>query len=185
MNQEEIRRQMEEVVQLFREEIATLRTGRATPALIEGIVVSVYGGDQKMKLMELGSILVEGPRTLVFQPWDKSIINEIKNGLLEAGMGLNPVVDKDKIRINLPPLTSEQRENYLKLLGRKLEAARVMIRDIRGRERHRLQEQLQQKEISEDEYYRLEKELQQITDDYITQLEAIAGQKKKDILCLS
>ena len=147
MNQEEIRQQMEEVVQLFREEIATLRTGRATPALIEGVVVSVYGGSQKMKLMELGSILVGGPRILVFQPWDKTIINEIKNGLWEAGMGLNPAVDKDQIRINLPPLTSEQQENYLKLLGRKLEAARVMIRNIRGRVRRQLQDQLQEKQL--------------------------------------
>ena len=181
MNKDEVSRQMNQVVQIFRDEIATIRTGRATPALIEGIEVSVYGGQQRMKLMELGSILVEGARSLVFQPWDKSIINEIKNGLLEAGMGLNPVVDQDKIRINLPPLTTEQRENYLKLLGKKLEAARVMIRDIRGRVRRQLQDQLQEKQLSEDEYHRLEQELQNLTDDYIAKLEEMAAGKEKEI----
>ena len=181
MNKDEIRRQMDDVVQIFRDEIATIRTGRATPALIEGIEVLVYGGAQKMRLMELGSIMVEGARTLIFQPWDKSIINEIKNGILQAGMGLNPVVDNDKIRINLPPLTTEQRENYLKLLGKKLEAARVMIRDIRGRVRRQLQDQLQEKQLGEDEYHRLEEELQKITDEYIGKLEEMAAGKEKEI----
>ena len=181
MDREEVARQMDEVIQIFRDEIVTIRTGRATPALIEGIEVLVYGGTQKMKLMELGSILVEGARSLIFQPWDKSIINEIKNGILQAGMGLNPVVDNDKIRINLPPLTTEQRENYLKLLGKKLEAARVMIRDIRGRVRRQLQDQLQEKQLSEDEYHQLEQELQKITDEYIGKLEEMAANKEAEI----
>ena len=134
-----------------------------------------------MKLVELGTILVGGARNLVFQPWDKTIINEIKNGILQSRMKLTPVVDHDKIRIELPPLTTDQRENYIGLIKKKLEAARVMIRGIRSQNRRKLQEQLREKQLSEDEHYRLEKELQKITDDYIDRLEEMAERKEKEI----
>ncbi|MCD6225739.1 ribosome recycling factor [bacterium] len=181
MNEEKIRQQMEEVIELFKEDIATIRTGRATPALIENISVSVYGGQQKLTLKELGTINVTGPRALSFQPWDVSIIAEIKNGILNSGAGLNPVIDNNIIRLSLPPLTQEQREDYLKLLGRKTEAARVMIRDIRTKERYQLQQQLREKQISEDEFHRLEEQLQKITDEFIEKIDQIAAEKEKEI----
>ena len=96
-------------------------------------------------------------------------------------MKLTPVVDNDKIRIELPPLTIDQRESCIGLIKRKLEAARVMIRGIRSQNRHKLQEQLREKQLSEDEHYRLEKELQKITDDYIDHLEEMAEKKEKEI----
>ncbi len=173
---------MDEVVTIFKEDIATIRTGRATSALIEGLEVSVYKGQQKMKLVEVGTILTEGPRTLIVQPWDKSIIKEIKNGIAYADPKLNPAIDGDKIRISLPSLTSDQRQDYLKLLHKKLEAAKVMIRDIRGRTRHGLQAQLQKKEIGEDEFRRLEGELQELTDQYTNKLGEMAKLKEKEVL---
>ncbi len=181
MDKDIISGQMDEILQIFKEEIAVIRTGRATPALIDGIEVTVYGTGQKMKLMELGTISVEEARSLLFQPWDKSIINEIKNSISQSDLGLSPIIDSDKIRINLPALTTQKRQDYLKLLGKKLEAIKVMIRNIRSNVRHQLQSQLQKRELSEDAFHRLEKELQELTDEYIGKLETMAKVKEREI----
>lgn len=181
MNETEVRQQMDKVVELFKNDIATIRTGRATPALIEDVFVSVYGGQQKMRLKELGTISVPDPRSLTLQPWDASILAEIKNGILAAGLGLTPIVDKNIIRISLPLLTEEQRKDYSRLLSRKTEAARVMIRNIRSEQRYKLQEEQRDKEISEDEFHRLEKQLQKITDEYVSKIEEAAAGKEKEI----
>jgi ribosome recycling factor len=169
---------MDKIVDLFMTDISSIRTGRATPGLIENVVVSVYG-TQKMKLIELGSIGVPDVRSLTFQPWDQGLIREISNGIMAANVGMNPVVDGQIIRMSLPMLTVEQREDYVKLLGRKLEAARVMIRDARADFRNDIQKAKQEKTISEDEFKRDETELQKVTDQYIGKLEEIS--KKKEI----
>lgn len=181
MDESKLRNQMDKVVGLFVEDIGVIRTGRASPALIEGIMVSVYDGGQPMKLAELGTISVEGARSLLFVPWDKSVIKEIKNEILKNVSGYSPVADNDKIRISLPLLTTEQRENYVKLLNKKLEASKVMIRDLRGGERRQIQEQLKEKVTGEDESHLLEEKLQKITDEYVAKLEELAGFKEKEI----
>ncbi|MFH1561091.1 MAG: ribosome-recycling factor [Patescibacteria group bacterium] len=181
MDETQVSSQMDQVLAIFADELSTIRTGRASPALIEGITVEVYGGQQKLRLMELGTISTTGPRDLLFQPWDKTIIREIKNGLLQSGMGLNPIVDDDRIRMSLPPMTTEQRENYSRLLSQKLEASRVMIRNVRSQTRHDLQEQSKEKTISEDDFYRQEKKLQEITDRFIARLEEMASKKEEEI----
>lgn len=181
MDKQKIISNMDGVLQIFHDDIAAIRTGRATPALIEGLEVSVYGGAQKMKLLELGTIFSGDARSLIFQPWDKSIIGEVKNGIASSGMGFNPIVDNDQIRISLPPLTTEQRDNYVKLLYKKLEAAKVMIRDVRGKFRHELQEQEKEKTISEDEFKRFEEELQKATDEYIAKAEEMGKKKEVEI----
>ncbi len=171
---------MGKVLSLFVNDIASIRTGRATPGLIENIVVTVYGG-QKMKLIELGSIGVPDVRSLTFQPWDQALIREIANGIMVANTGINPVVDGQLIRMSLPMLTVEQREDYIKLLGRKLEAARVMVREARGDYRSDLQKARQEKAVSEDEFKRDETELQKITDEFVKKLEEVASKKEVEI----
>jgi len=171
---------MNKIVAIYAEDIGTIRTGRANPGLIENVVVSVYS-DQMMRLKELGSITVPDAQSLAFSPWDQTIIAEIKNGIAAAGLGFNPIVDGQLIRMSLPQLTTEQRDDYVKLLGRKLEGARVMIRDARGDERKRLMDAKNDKSISEDEFKRDEKELQKITDEYIGKLEQMAESKEKEI----
>lgn len=171
---------MGKILSLFVNDIASIRTGRATPGLIENVVVPVYGG-QKMKLIELGSIGIPDVRSLTFQPWDQALIREIANGISAANTGMNPVVDGQLIRMNLPMLTVEQREDYIKLLGRKLEAARVMIRDTRGDFRSDLQRAKQDKTISEDEFKKDEVELQKITDEFVKKLEEVASKKEVEI----
>ncbi len=181
MDKNKISQEMDKVVSIFKDELAAIRTGRASPSLIEDMDVSVYGGGQKMKLKELGTVGVEEARSMVFQPWDRSIIKEVKNEILANSSDLQAVVDGEKIRIKLPTLTVEQRQNYISLLNKKLEAARVMIRNIRSDYRYEYQDMLQEDEISQDEFHRWETDLQKLTDDYIEKLESLAEKKRKEI----
>ncbi|MFA4826763.1 MAG: ribosome recycling factor [Candidatus Shapirobacteria bacterium] len=178
IDNQKVQARMGKIVNLFLNDIQSVRTGRATPGLIENVVVTVYSG-QKMRLIEIGTILAADARTLTFQPWDQSIIREVANGIMAANIGVAPVVDGELIRMSLPMLTTEQREDYIKLLGRKLEGVRVLIRDARADFRKGLQKAKQDKTISEDEYRNDEDNLQKMADEYIQKLEEIA--KKKEI----
>ncbi|MEL7666523.1 MAG: ribosome recycling factor [Candidatus Shapirobacteria bacterium] len=176
----QVSQRMDKILEIFSEDITSIRTGRATPGLIENVVVEVYNG-QKMKLVELGSISVPDVRSLVFEPWDKTVLREISNGIQAANIGMMPIVDGELIRFNLPMLTVEQREDYIKLLGRKLEGAKNMLRDARGDFRKKIMDAKNDKEISEDEFKRDEAELQKMTDDYMDKIEAIAKKKEGEI----
>ena len=178
INFPEVTVRMGKIVDLFINDIISIRTGRATPGLIENVVVSVYGG-KKMKLIELGSIGVPDVRSLTFQPWDQELIREIANGMASAGLNMNPAIDGQLIRLSLPMLTQEQREDYVKLLGRKLEGARGMIRDARSDYRKKIMDAKNEKTVSEDEFKRDENDLQKMTDQFIVKLEEIS--KKKEI----
>jgi len=178
LNANDVRGQMEKVMGLFVGDIGSIRTGRATPGLIENVVVTVYG-QEKMRLKEVGSIGVPDVRTLTFQPWDQSVLREIANGISAANIGLTPVVEGMLIRMVLPMMTAEQREDYVKLLGRKLEGVRGMLREIRARARKEVIDAKNKRTISEDESRRDEAELQKMTDEYMGKLEEVA--KKKEI----
>jgi len=171
---------MEKILAIFAEDIASIRTGRATAALIENVTVEVYNG-QKMKLMELGSITVPDVRSLVFEPWDKTVLREINNGIQAANIGMMPVVDGEVIRLSLPMLTVEQREDYIKLLGRKLEGARGMLRDARADFRKKIMDAKNEKSISEDEFKKDETELQKITDEFMKRMEELSQKKEEEI----
>lgn len=180
LNIAEISSRMTRIVGLFADDILSIRTGRATPGLIENVVVVVYG-TQKMKLIELGTIGVPDVRSLTFQPWDSGLIREIANGIAAAGLNMNPAIDGNLIRLALPMLTQEQREDYVKLLGRKLEGARGMIRDARADFRKKLMDAKNAKEISEDEFKRDEAELQKTTDSFIVKLEEVSKKKEVEV----
>lgn len=180
INFTDVKTRMEKISALFTNDIASIRTGRATPGLIENVVVTVYGG-QKMKLIELGSIGVPDVRSLTFEAWDQALTREIANGITAANIGMQPAVDGNIIRMSLPMLTVEQREDYIKLLGRKLEGARVMLRDARADFRFDLQKAKQDKSVSEDEFKKDETELQKTTDLYVGKLEEIAKKKELEI----
>ena len=176
----EVRERMEKILAIFTEDIASIRTGRATAALIENVTVEVYNG-QKMRLMELGSITVPDVRSLVFEPWDKTVLREINNGIQAANIGMMPVVDGEVIRLSLPMLTVEQREDYVKLLGRKLEGARGMLRDARADFRKKIMDAKNDKLISEDEFKRDKAELQKITDEFMKRMEELSQKKEEEI----
>lgn len=177
LNFVEIKQRMDKITDLFVNDIGSLRTGRATPGLIENVVVTAYG--QKMRLVELGSIGVPDVRSLTFQPWDQALLKEVCNGIAAANVGINPVVDGQLIRMSLPMLTTEQREDFVKLLGRKLEGVRDMIRGARADYRKKIMDAKNEKTLSEDEFKRDEAELQKLADVYTVKLEEIA--KKKEI----
>lgn len=182
MNEVTVSKKMQEVVDLFAEDIGSIRTGRANPSLVEDLEVSVYGGQQELRVNELGTITAPDAETIVIDPWDKSIIGDIRKGIMEANIGLNPSIDGEIIRISLPPMTTEDREKYVKLLNTKLENVRIMIRQIRQDFLKQIKEGFEEKEITEDEKFRQEKRLQELTDKFTEKLEDMAEQKEKQLM---
>lgn len=182
MDEASVKKQMQDVVDLVSSDIGSIRTGRATPALLEDVSVSVYGGQQKLKINELGTITASDAQTIVIDPWDKSIIGEIRKGILEANIGMNPSIDGQIIRISLPPLTTEDREKYVKLLSQKLESGKVMIRQIRGEAMREIKKAFEEKELSEDEKFAEEKKIQDLTDEYVEKVNSMGEKKKEELL---
>jgi ribosome recycling factor len=182
MDEASLRTKMQTVIELAASDINAIRTGRATPSLVEDVMVPAYGGQQRMRVMELASITAPDPQTLTISPWDKSIIGDIKKGLLEANLGFNPSIDGEIIRLSFPPLTGEDREKYVKLLGAKVEAGRVMVRKVRGDELKDIHHAFEKKEITEDEKFAKEKKLQEIADEFTERIETMGEKKKVELL---
>jgi ribosome recycling factor len=182
MREEEVKKKMQEVLDLVASDVASIRTGKANSSLVDDVEVIVYGGQQKMRVNELGTITTPDTQTIVIEPWDKSIIGEIRKGLMSANLGLNPAIDGEIIRISLPPMTTEDRENYVKLLNTKIENGKIMIRQIRGDAMRDIKEGFENKDLSEDEKFAQEKRLQEITDDYTDKIEEIGDNKKQELL---
>jgi len=182
MDEDEIRKRMQAVEELVSSDISGIRTGRASSALVEDLILSVYGGTQKLRVNEMGTITSPDAQTIIIDPWDKSIIGEIRKGIESANLGLTPSIDGDIIRIVLPPMTTEDRDKYVKLLRTKIENGRIMIRQIRSDSMKAIKDYFESKEISEDEKFDTEKRLQQITDGFIEKIEEIGKRKEEEIL---
>lgn len=182
MDEASVTSKMQSAVNAVAGDIAGIRTGRATPALVENIIVPAYGGTQRLRVVELGSITSPDPTQIVISPWDKSIIGDIKKGILEANIGMNPNIDGEIIRIVVPPLTTEDREKYVKLLSQKLENGRVVIRQVRADEMHEIKKKFEAKEVTEDEKFGSEKRLQELTDQFIGKIEEMGEKKKTELL---
>lgn len=181
MNESSVRAEMEKALEVLSHDLASIRTGRATSALVENIVISAYGGAQRLKIMELASITVPDTQSIVIEPWDKSIIGEIRQGILAANVGMNPSIDGELIRIVMPPMTGEDREKYIKLLSTKLEAARVIVRQVRGDVMKDIKAQFEKKEITEDDKFAFEKKLQEITDEFIAKIDERGRVKEEEL----
>ena len=179
MDFSQARQRMSEALVHLRGELAQIRTGRANAALVSDIPVEVYA--TKMMVRELAQITAPEPNVLLVSPWDKSIITNIVGGITKANVGLNPVVDGDIIRIVIPPLTSERREEFIKQMHSILEKYRVEIRQIRHEAREFLQGEKESGEIGEDEVTRQMELLQKLHDEYIEAIE-VAGENKEDEL---
>jgi len=181
MDESDVSKRMDEVLDLVGGDVASIRTGQANPNIIQDLEVLVYKGAQKLKIQELATLSVEDPQTIVLDPWDKSIISEIQKGIDQANLNLATSVDGEVIRVSFPVLTTEDREKYVKLLSTKLEGGRVMIRQIRADFMRQIKEAFEKKEISEDEKFRLEKRLQEITDEKIEKINELGEAKKKEL----
>ncbi|MFZ5845579.1 MAG: ribosome recycling factor [Patescibacteria group bacterium] len=176
------RAKMRKAVEVTATDLSSIRSGRATPALVENIVIAAYGGSQKLKLMEVATITTTDAKTLLISPFDPSIINEIEKGILEANVGLTPVVDGEVIRITIPLLSEERRQEYIKLARVKLEAGRIMIRQVRAEAMRDLKKLEQDKSISEDERKHGEKLVQELTDEMIAEIESMGERKEAELL---
>ncbi len=181
---EEVYRDVEErmakSLQAFKQEILKIRTGRATPALLEGIKVEYYGS--QIPLQQIASISVVSARLLRVQPWDKTAIGEIDRAIRTAGLGLNPQIDGDTIRVPIPPLSDERRQDLVKLVHKLAEDARVAIRNIRRDGIEQIRKMEKNHEISEDDSKRAQEKIQKIHDKYIKEINEAAQKKEKEIL---
>jgi ribosome recycling factor len=184
MDEASVKLKMEGVLNALISLIGTIRTGRATPALIQNLEVTVYGGAQRLRILELASVSNLDPQTLIIDPWDKSVIGEIRKGIEAANIGMNPNIDGEIIRISFPPLTTEDREKYVKLLFSKLEDSRVAIRQIRADIMQNIKKEFNDKKITEDEKFTFEKSLQNLTDNFVGKIEQIGETKKSELLQL-
>lgn len=177
---DEASKKMDKAVKAYDKELTRVRTGRATPALLEGITVDYYGS--QMPINQVASISVPESRQLVIQPWDQNVLPEIEKAILKSELGLTPNNDGKVVRVSIPPLTEERRRELVKLVNKMAEEARVAVRNVRRDYMERLKRMKKDKEISEDEMYKLQDELQKITDDHIETIDGIRADKEKEIM---
>jgi ribosome recycling factor len=172
------RDRMKKAFEVTQTDLSSVRSGRATPALVENIVIAAYGGSQKLRILEMATITTMDAKTLVISPWDPSVIGDLEKGILEANIGLTPVIDGELIRMSIPPLSEERRQEYIKLARAKLESGRIMIRQIR----HEAMRDLRTSNIAEDERKHGEKKVQELTDEMIAEIDVLGDRKEQELL---
>ncbi|MCL2029472.1 MAG: ribosome recycling factor [Deltaproteobacteria bacterium] len=176
----DLKDRMDKAVQALSRGFTKIRTGRATPALLDGLTADYYGAPTP--LAQMASITAPEPRLLLIQPWDTQAMGEIEKAILKSELGLTPQNDGKVIRITIPPLTQERRKDLSKLVRKNAEEAKVALRNLRREANETLKNLKKEKEISEDELSRAEAQVQKITDDFIKQAEATGGAKEKEIM---
>ena len=179
-NKADLERRMAGAGEALRHDLAGLRTGRASTSLLDTITVEVYGSH--MPLNQIGTVTTPDSRMLAVQVWDKSNVGVVDKAIRSAGLGLNPIVDGQNLRIPIPDLTEERRKELAKLAGKYAEAARIAVRNVRRDGMDALKTDEKKGEISEDERKRLEGEVQKLTDGAIADLDAAVAAKEKEIL---
>jgi ribosome recycling factor len=167
-------------IESLKREYSRLRTGRASISLLDGIRVSYY--DTPTPLNQMASLAVPEPRLLVIQPWDKTAIEDIEKAILKSELGLTPINDGKVIRISIPPLTEERRKELVKVARKMSEENKVAIRNIRRDANEMLKDLKKEKEITEDDLYRSQDEVQKTTDQFISQVDELCAAKEKEIL---
>ena len=176
------REKMRKAVDITRTDLASIRSGRASPALVENIVITTYEGSQKLRVMELATVTAPDARSILISPYDRTTVPDIVRGIMENHAGLNPVADGDVVRVTIPPLSQEQREDFLKLAKAKLEGGRVMVRQIRHEAMRDLKRMEEEKQLSQDEEKVGEKKVQELTDEMIGQVDGMGKRKEEELM---
>ncbi len=171
---------MKKSVEALDRELNSIRSGRASPALVENLSVEYYG--VPTPLNQLASISAPELRVLMIQPWDKQSIGDVEKGILKSDLGLMPNSDGEVIRINIPTLTEERRRDLVRLVGRKAEEANVAVRNIRRDGLALLRDMEKQKSLSKDEGRRAQEQLQKLTDAYIQQMDLVRKEKETEVM---
>ncbi len=173
-------KKMEGVVNFFKKEVGGLRAGRASLALLEGITVEYYGS--KMPVSQIATITIPQPQLIVIQPWDKNALGDITRAIQSSNLGLNPIADATVIKIPVPPISEERRQELVKILHKMGEEAKVEIREIRRKGNEELKKGEKEKTISEDDLYKGIDEIQAITDKAIKEIDKRVEEKTKEIM---
>ena len=171
--------EMEKVIVFLEKELSKIRTSRATPSLVEDVVVECFG--QRFPLKQLAAISVPEPKQILIQPWDKSYMEGIVHALEKTGVGSNPIADKDVIRIILPPLNEEYRKSLSRIISEKEEQSRQTIRKWREEAWSEIQEKTKNGDIREDDKFKAKEELQELVDKYNKKIEELGKRKKEEI----
>jgi ribosome recycling factor len=176
----DLERRMHGAVESLKHDLQGLRTGRASISLLDPVTVEVYGSH--MPLNQIGTVTTPEPRMLAVQVWDKSNVGPVDKAIRSAGLGLNPIVDGQNLRIPIPDLTEERRKELAKLASQYAEKARIAVRNVRRDGMDSLKTDEKKGEISEDERKRKEGDVQKLTDSTIAEVDAASGAKEKEIL---
>jgi len=176
----DIKRRMDGAVQALKREFAGLRTGRASPSLLESVDVNAYGG--VMPLNQLASISAPEPRMLSVQVWDQSVVKAVEKGIRDAGLGLNPITEGNVLRVPIPELNEERRTELTKVAGKYAEDARVAIRNVRRDGMEHAKRAEKDGDISQDEMHRLTDAIQKLTDENIAKVDAALDEKQTEIM---
>ncbi|MGD9343734.1 MAG: ribosome recycling factor [Desulfuromonadales bacterium] len=171
---------MTKALESFKRDLSKVRTGRASLSLLDDIKVDYYG--TPTPLNQVGSMAVPEPRLITIQPWEKNLIGDIEKAILKADLGLNPSSDGQVIRLVFPPLTEERRREMVKQVKRMGEDAKVGIRSVRRDANDTLRKLEKDKDITEDEQKRGEKDIQELTDDYVARVDKVIEEKEKDLM---
>lgn len=163
---------------------ATIRTGRVSPALIENIMVNTYGGQVTLKVIELATITSEGPQTLLVVPFDPTVLPDLEKALRESNLGFSVILSGNQIRAKSPPLTEEQRQKYTKLVSQFAEEGRESLRRARDEVRKTIKEQFDAKEISQDQKYRTEEEIDKIAKESTEKIDELKKRKEQEVLTI-
>ncbi|MBI4405395.1 MAG: ribosome recycling factor [Deltaproteobacteria bacterium] len=173
---------MDRAIEFLRSELAKLRVGRAHTSMVDHIKVQVYGSTMTVK--EVAALSIPDARTISIQPWDRSVISEIEKGILAANLGITPINDGKVIRINLPALTEDRRKDFVKQIKKLGEDAKVAVRNTRREAMDSLKSAKDSSEISEDEWRRIQEEVQKTTDQFVSEIEKVVDGKSKEVMTL-
>ncbi len=170
------------VIGHLQKDLNALRTGRASPALVEDVKIQAYGAIMDIK--SVASIMTQDAKTLVIEPWDKSMTQAIEKGIREANLGINPAVDGSTVRISLPQMTEENRRHLVKQMKERVEEAKVSTRGVRENVREQVMTMEKAKEMGEDEKFKTLDELDKMTKEYTTKIEEMAARKEEEIMTI-
>ncbi len=163
-------------------ELASLRTGRAHPSLVENILVEAYG--VKTPIRGLANITIPDAKTLAIEPWDKSVIKDMEKAIQMANIGINPINEGTKIRLSMPQMTEENRKEMIKILGQKLEQARISLRNVREAVKDEIAKAEKEKQISEDDKFRFQEELDEFVKGKNDEVKAIGDKKEQELMTI-
>jgi ribosome recycling factor len=174
--------QFDKTIEFLKSDVNTLRTGRISPSIVEKIKVEAYG--TVSELLQLASISSPEPQTIAIKPWDKGVLKDIERALQISDLNINPVMDSDLIRLNFPPLTEERRKDLVKVLHKKLEEGRIILRGQREKIKDEVMALEKDKQMSEDEKFQALKDLDNMTKEYNDKIKELGDKKEQEIMTI-